>query len=86
MYRVIVHNQWKHAASGRVASVYGAAPYGDGWSIEPNGFTIAWDDGTIGIPYGALASCNKQDFDSVSRVAADLAMRGFTGFKLLYQD
>jgi hypothetical protein len=44
---IIPYKQWAHT-SGVTASITGAAPHGDGWSVETAGFTIAWPDGTRG--------------------------------------
>lgn len=52
MPKIIESRYWKHT-SGRTASLYGSAPWTStadkpNWSIEVRGWTIAWDDGTIG--------------------------------------
>lgn len=53
---VIESKSWKHKSSGATASLYGAVPWSgaDGdeksdWELETTGYTISWDDGTIGI-------------------------------------
>jgi hypothetical protein len=53
---VIESKSWKHKSSGATASLYGAVPWsgstGDeksDWELETTGYTISWDDGTIGV-------------------------------------
>lgn len=53
---VIESRRWKHKGTGAVASLYGAVPWtgrpGDrkeDWQLENVGWTIRWDNGTIGI-------------------------------------
>lgn len=54
--KVIPSRRWKHKDTGSTASLYGAVPWsgqpGDqkqDWVLENVGYTIQWDDGTIGI-------------------------------------
>lgn len=59
---VIESRRWK-AANGQTASIYGALPYvsesqriAEGWAIESTGYTIRWDNGTVGasgLPFGS---------------------------------
>lgn len=53
---VIESKSWKHKDSGSTASLYGAVPWsgapGDeksDWVLETVGYTIRWDNGTVGI-------------------------------------
>ena len=53
---VIESKAWKHKDTGATASLYGAVPWsgapGDqesDWKVESRGWTIRWEDGTIGI-------------------------------------
>jgi hypothetical protein len=39
-FEVIPHMVWKHALTGAQASIYGASPQGDDWSIVEDGFTF----------------------------------------------
>jgi hypothetical protein len=52
---VIESRRWRHKDTGATASLYGAVPWtgqpGDtksDWVLENVGWTIRWDDGTIG--------------------------------------
>lgn len=53
---VIESKQWRHKGTKATASLYGAVPWsgapGDqekDWRLESVGWTIRWEDGTIGI-------------------------------------
>lgn len=45
---VIPSRQWHNAETGRTASLYGAAPQGDGWQIRNVGYTLRMANGTVG--------------------------------------
>jgi len=50
---VIESKRWIHK-SGATASIYGAAPWTDesdrcNWEVEKVGYTIQWEDGTVGM-------------------------------------
>lgn len=53
---IIESKRWKHKDTGATASLYGAVPWsgapGDqksDWVLENVGWTIRWEDGTVGI-------------------------------------
>ena len=51
---IIESRRWKNARTGATASIYGAVPWTrqgdrDDWEVETVGYTIQWEDGTIGI-------------------------------------
>jgi hypothetical protein len=53
---VIESKHWKHKDTGATASLYGAVPWSgspgdkkEDWKLESVGWTIQWEDGTIGI-------------------------------------
>lgn len=46
--KIIPNTYYKNKIHGRMASMYGAKPFGDGWELVTNGFTVAWPDGTVG--------------------------------------
>jgi hypothetical protein len=53
---VIESKRWKHKESGATASLFGAVPWSgapgdrkEDWQLEGVGWTIRWDDGTVGI-------------------------------------
>lgn len=53
MAKVIPSRRWRNRVTGATASIYGAAPYVSDadkadWEVETAGFTIQWDDGTVG--------------------------------------
>ncbi|USN15625.1 hypothetical protein KIKIMORA_05070 [Brevundimonas phage vB_BpoS-Kikimora] len=54
MSRPIPHHVWRHAVTGRTASVRGAAPWSSeadkpNWTREPAGWTVEHPDGTTGL-------------------------------------
>lgn len=53
---IIKSRRWKHKATGATASLYGAVPWSgapgdrkEDWILEDVGYTIQWEDGTIGV-------------------------------------
>lgn len=64
---VIPSKRWQHP-DGRTASIYGAPPIGDGWEVVQVGWTIRWDDGTVGL-------C-RQPFKTEEEAHEFLARRG----------
>lgn len=53
---IIPSRRWKHKATGATASLYGAVPWSgapgdrkEDWVLEDVGYTIQWEDGTIGV-------------------------------------
>jgi len=57
MGKVIPARVWRHKSGmfGDV-SVYGAAPFGEGWEIVQKGWTIEHPDGTVGIGRAPFSS------------------------------
>lgn len=46
---VIESHSWVQEGTNARASIYGCKPLGEGWSVQPNGWDIAWTgDGTVG--------------------------------------
>lgn len=46
---VVESKAWVQEGTGATASIYGCKPHGEGWSIQPKGWDIAWSgDGTVG--------------------------------------
>lgn len=79
----IVENRYYKHTSGRTASIYGALPIGDGWHVEVSGYTIRWEDGTIGIPHGVASRMTKEERQNrafVEGVAHTATANGFRGF------
>ena len=49
-YEAIESRRYVQAGTGRTASIYGAMPHGDGWTIEACGWTVRDNvRGTVGI-------------------------------------
>lgn len=76
---VIPSRRWRHAPTGRTASLYGAAPWTSAadkgnWQIEESGFTIQNPDGTIGCGKPPSAT-----IEEAQALADRLNARRFTG-------
>lgn len=39
-YEVVPSKRWFNVFTGATASLYGAAPYGEGWEVQSVGYTI----------------------------------------------
>lgn len=50
MAKVITASKLVHKATGKAISPFSALPYGDpaDWERVTTGYTIQWDDGTVG--------------------------------------
>lgn len=51
---VIESKRYKNVVTGATASIYGSCPWYTAaeeanWTVESNGWTIEWSDGTVGI-------------------------------------
>lgn len=82
MNQVIPNRFYQHEASGRKVSLYGAAPWaGEAdkgqWLILQNGYSILWQDGTIGVPHGHNGG---KSFATPQEAEAFLATTKFNGF------
>lgn len=60
MGEVIPHRNWRNTRTGRTASMYGAAPYGEHdkheWELVTTGWTIKHPDGTVGLGRSAFST------------------------------
>ena len=58
-YEVIESRAWKNAASGKLASVYGANPIGPGWAVVSLGWTVrnphTGEVGACRVPWASKA-------------------------------
>jgi hypothetical protein len=85
MAHVVEHRFWAKPGASFTASIYGAPPRGDGWEIKSEGYTIQWDDGTVGLPsrYSRADAATK---DQAERIMQEAQARGFKGFQGIYGD
>jgi hypothetical protein len=81
-YEVIPALFYFNARQNRRVSFYGAAPHGDGWEVKQFGYTIRWQDGTIGLTYQAMMNkaLDRTSREAIEEIAKAAAARGFTGW------
>ena len=82
--KVIESSYWLHE-SGRRASRFGSCPWTResdkaDWKLVSNGFTIYWNDGTVGVPHGVGSG---KPFESKDAATAFLETTTFKGFGAL---
>lgn len=80
MAEVIERKLWRNPGASFQASIYGAKPAGEGWVIETDGYTIRWDDGTVGLPYRYSRSDAFQKKERVEEIMRESLANGFKGF------
>lgn len=80
MAKVIERKRWVNPDASFTVSIYGAAPQGDGWVIETDGYTIRWDDGTVGLPYRYARTDAFQSRERVEAIMQEAVGNGFKGF------
>lgn len=76
--RVIPRRHWQHKVTGCKVSIYGACPWWNQadaaqWEKVESGYTIQWNDGTVGNPAG-------KPFASEAEAVAFLKDSKFSGF------
>lgn len=63
-FEVIVKKVWKNAQTGNMASIYGAAPGGAGWSVVDMGFTYRDNQSNTVGSYGTRFLREKTEIES----------------------
>ena len=81
MAEVIERRLWRNPNASFQASIYGAVPAGEGWVIETDGYTLRWDDGTVGLPYRYQRSDAFQSKERVEEIMRQSLANGFKGFQ-----
>lgn len=81
--KIIANKFWTNTVNGRKASLYGSVPWTsqaekDQWQMTESGYTIAWDDGTIGT--------GKPPFKTYADAEAYLAKMDALGLKGGWRD
>jgi hypothetical protein len=85
MAEVIPRQYWVNPNASFKASIYGAVPAGEGWIVETNGYTIRWDDGTVGLPYRYSRGdgfINKERAEDIMRESLANGFKGFSGMAM----
>ncbi len=79
MAKVIERYMWRNPKASFEVSPFSAHP-GAGWTLESDGFTIQWDDGTVGLPSSYRRS-DAHTFEACERIMKECVARGFKGFQ-----
>lgn len=77
--KIIDNKFYLNRNTGQRASVYGAVPWrstaeAEGWTMATAGYTIAWDDGTIGT--GKPAFATYEDAETYLAKMDELGLKG----------
>jgi hypothetical protein len=81
MAEVIPRQYWVNPNASFTASIYGAVPAGEGWVIETSGYTIRWDDGTVGLPHRYSRTDGIINKQRAEEILQESLARGFKGFR-----